>query len=287
MRKLWHAQAPGASARPARLQECRSAAGVNPVRGHRAVSNGSGGIAAGLPRQPTETDHADTQRRKPSPVPHRGATALRAPCAGRRLGLAAALGLGAAPARRRWRNWAASTSYPAPTAGVLSVYPKDGRHWVVGTPGQEYGIRVCNTTGDRVLAVMSVDGVNVVSGETASPAQSGYVLSAHECADINGWRKTDSHHRGVLLHGAARRLCGAHGSPRERRRHRRRVLPRTSAAHRLEGHAGKNRRESRHRACRTTGRRRGERDGRGSRRGHRGGAPAERHAGDTTAVRDG
>ena len=37
---------------------------------------------------------------------------------------------------------------------------------------------------------MSVDGVNVVSGETASPAQSGYVLSAHECADINGWRKS-------------------------------------------------------------------------------------------------
>jgi hypothetical protein len=75
---------------------------------------------------------------------------------------------------------------------LLSAYPKDGRRWVVGTPGQEYGIRVCNTTGNRVLAVMSVDGVNVVSGETASPAQSGYVLSAHECADINGWRKNNS-----------------------------------------------------------------------------------------------
>ncbi len=72
---------------------------------------------------------------------------------------------------------------------VLPVYEKDGRKWVVGTPGQEYAIRVCNTTGARVLAVMSVDGVNVVSGETASPSQSGYVLDAWECADINGWRK--------------------------------------------------------------------------------------------------
>ena len=44
---------------------------------------------------------------------------------------------------------------------------------MVGTPGQEYGIRVCNTTGERVLAVMSVDGVNVVSGETASPVAVG------------------------------------------------------------------------------------------------------------------
>jgi hypothetical protein len=75
-----------------------------------------------------------------------------------------------------------------PDGRVLPVYGKDGKSFVVGTPGQEYGIRVCNTTSDRVLAVMSVDGVNVVSGETASPAQSGYVLSGHECADINGWR---------------------------------------------------------------------------------------------------
>jgi hypothetical protein len=72
---------------------------------------------------------------------------------------------------------------------VLPSYQNNGNRWVVGTPGQEYAIRVCNTTGVRVLAVMSVDGVNIVSGETASPSQSGYVLDARECADINGWRK--------------------------------------------------------------------------------------------------
>ena len=77
-----------------------------------------------------------------------------------------------------------------PDGRVLPAHYKDGRHWVVGTPGQEYGIRVCNSTGGRVLAVMSVDGVNVVSGDTAAPAQSGYVLGAHECADINGWRRS-------------------------------------------------------------------------------------------------
>ncbi len=73
---------------------------------------------------------------------------------------------------------------------VLPVYPKDGRRWVVGAPGREYSVRVCNRTPARVLAVMSVDGVNIVSGDTAAPAQSGYVLSAWECADINGWRKS-------------------------------------------------------------------------------------------------
>jgi hypothetical protein len=73
---------------------------------------------------------------------------------------------------------------------VLPVYDKDGRRWIVGAPGQEYAIRVCNTTAARVLAVMSVDGVNVVSGETASPSQAGYVLDAWECTEINGWRKS-------------------------------------------------------------------------------------------------
>lgn len=73
---------------------------------------------------------------------------------------------------------------------LLPVYSKDGRRWVVGSPGREYSLRVCNRTGARVLAVMSVDGVNIVTGDTASPAQSGYVLSAWECADINGWRKS-------------------------------------------------------------------------------------------------
>jgi len=107
------------------------------------------------------------------------------------LGFAIALGLGAVPACVAGQLGSVDL-VSRPDGQLLSVYPKDGRRWVVGTPGQEYGIRVCNTTGNRVLAVMSVDGVNVVSGETASPAQSGYVLSAHECADINGWRKNNA-----------------------------------------------------------------------------------------------
>src|SRR5215470_17730433 len=75
---------------------------------------------------------------------------------------------------------------------VLPVYPGSGRNWVVGTPGQEYSIRFCNRSSGRVLAVMSVDGVNVITGDTASPSQSGYVLNGYECADINGWRKNMS-----------------------------------------------------------------------------------------------
>jgi hypothetical protein len=41
-----------------------------------------------------------------------------------------------------------------------------------------------------VLVVLSVDGVNVVTGESADPAQSGYVLAPYASAEIDGWRKS-------------------------------------------------------------------------------------------------
>src|SRR5438876_939577 len=73
---------------------------------------------------------------------------------------------------------------------VLPVYWHQGRRYVVGKPGNEYAIGVRNGSSGRVLAVMSVDGVNVISGDTASPQQSGYVLAPYESADIAGWRKS-------------------------------------------------------------------------------------------------
>lgn len=73
---------------------------------------------------------------------------------------------------------------------VLETYRHRGRKYVVGQPGNEYAIRIRNTTGGRVLAVVSVDGVNVVTGETASPEQSGYVLEPGGYVNIEGWRKS-------------------------------------------------------------------------------------------------
>ena len=73
---------------------------------------------------------------------------------------------------------------------ALPVYQKDGRHYIVGMPGHEYAVRIRNCTGGRVLVVTSVDGVNVISGDTASPGQSGYVLDPWASVEIAGWRKS-------------------------------------------------------------------------------------------------
>ena len=73
---------------------------------------------------------------------------------------------------------------------ALPVYWHQGKAYVVGAPGNEYQISLRNTAGEDVLAVVSVDGVNVVSGETASPQQSGYVIDGGQQMDIGGWRKS-------------------------------------------------------------------------------------------------
>jgi hypothetical protein len=72
----------------------------------------------------------------------------------------------------------------------LPVYWHEGRAYVVGKPGNEYQISVRNQAGADVLAVVSVDGVNAVSGETAAPEQTGYVLGHQSSYDIRGWRKS-------------------------------------------------------------------------------------------------
>jgi hypothetical protein len=78
------------------------------------------------------------------------------------------------------------------TGRELSIYRHRGEYWVAGRPGARYAIRARNAMGERVMAVMSVDGVNVVTGETAGVLQNGYVFSGGERSDITGWRKSDS-----------------------------------------------------------------------------------------------
>lgn len=96
--------------------------------------------------------------------------------------------------------------YPAPpapaplvTLGVidrdagsteLPQYPQRGERWIAAEPGHRYALRLTNHSDRRVLVVLSVDGVNAVSGETAASDQRGYVLAPWQSTEIAGWRKS-------------------------------------------------------------------------------------------------
>ena len=76
------------------------------------------------------------------------------------------------------------------TGRTLPVWSHHGRLFVAGDPGARYGLRVTNHSGGRVLVVLSVDGVNIISGQTAGYDQRGYVFEPYQTFDLTGWRKS-------------------------------------------------------------------------------------------------
>lgn len=80
--------------------------------------------------------------------------------------------------------------YDRSAGQLLPLYRHEGRLYLPGEPGHEYELRIRSHSGGRLLAVGSVDGVNVLSGQTAAPDQGGYVLDPWGSVSIAGWRKS-------------------------------------------------------------------------------------------------
>lgn len=78
------------------------------------------------------------------------------------------------------------------TGRPLQVWRRHGRLYVAGEPGSRYALRVTNHSSGRVLVVMSVDGVNILTGQTAGYDQRGYVFEPYQSYDLTGWRKSDT-----------------------------------------------------------------------------------------------
>ena len=73
---------------------------------------------------------------------------------------------------------------------ILPFYRHQGELWIAGEPGARYAVELYNRSRRRLLNVVSVDGVNVISGESAAFDQAGYVLTPGQRYDVSGWRKS-------------------------------------------------------------------------------------------------
>jgi hypothetical protein len=71
------------------------------------------------------------------------------------------------------------------------VYGYRGERWIAGMPGHRYAVEIANRSNERVLAVVAVDGVNAVTGETAGWDQNGYVFAPWQRWEVRGWRKSN------------------------------------------------------------------------------------------------
>ncbi len=64
-----------------------------------------------------------------------------------------------------------------------------------------------------MLVVLSVDGVNAISGEDADPSQTGYVLNPGQRADITGWRKSQDEVAQFVFSSPSGSYASRTGSP--------------------------------------------------------------------------
>ena len=99
------------------------------------------------------------------------------------------------------------------TGEPLRVWRHGGRLFVAGRPGARYSLRVSNRTEDRVLVVMSVDGVNILTGQTAGYNQRGYVFEPFQSYDVSGWRKSDREVAAFTFASLSRSYAARTGRP--------------------------------------------------------------------------
>jgi len=106
------------------------------------------------------------------------------------LKLLAALALAAAGDVLAVGNLVDVTVHDRSEGRTLQAHRHQGRYYVAGRPGNEYQVTIRNRSGEEVLAVLSVDGVNAVTGETAATGQRGYVIGPWGSVEVKGWRKS-------------------------------------------------------------------------------------------------
>jgi hypothetical protein len=104
--------------------------------------------------------------------------------------------------------------YDRDSAQQLPVYRHDGRYYVAGVPGHRYELQLSNRSGGDVLSIVSVDGVNAISGDTADWSQDdGYVLDSGSSYDVKGWRKSHAQVAGFVFADAGNSYAARTGRP--------------------------------------------------------------------------
>jgi hypothetical protein len=73
----------------------------------------------------------------------------------------------------------------------LRTFKHQGKTLVIGQTGTEYAIVVRNHTPGRIEAVISVDGLDVLTGKKASVYARGYVIDGGSFLHLDGFRVSD------------------------------------------------------------------------------------------------
>jgi len=73
----------------------------------------------------------------------------------------------------------------------IRKYPHNDKIFVESRKGDSYSIRIKNNSYTRILAVASVDGLDVLTGKSATENGNGYVINGYNSLTIDGFRISD------------------------------------------------------------------------------------------------
>ena len=76
--------------------------------------------------------------------------------------------------------------------GSLKNYQSNGRRYVVGRKNSNYSLVVKNLCRSRLEIVLSVDGLDVMDGSSASFRKNGYIIQPGKTLTVKGFRTSES-----------------------------------------------------------------------------------------------
>lgn len=86
-----------------------------------------------------------------------------------------------------------------PSQGWMSYYKSENTKFSVGKKGKEYYIHLKNNTSGRVEVVLSVDGLDILTGKVASYKQRGYIIPPYQTLKVKGYRTAQNQVRAFKL----------------------------------------------------------------------------------------
>lgn len=91
----------------------------------------------------------------------------------------------------------------------------NGELYAIGSEGQRYTVGVENETPYRYEVVISVDGLDVIDGDSANLRKRGYVVDPYSSVHIEGWRTGDESVAAFRFTGQDDSYAARTGKPRD------------------------------------------------------------------------
>lgn len=70
----------------------------------------------------------------------------------------------------------------------VTEYFHEAQYFIEGREGTDFELQVRNKSGNRVMAILSVDGLSITDGKPAGSESPGYVINAYQTITIPGWK---------------------------------------------------------------------------------------------------